>query len=427
MVIFADMVEKCIKVFMDDFSVFGSSFDCCLANLERVLQRCEKTNFVLNWEKCHLMVQEGIVLGHKISMRGIEVDKAKIDVIDKLPPPVNVKGVRSFLGNVGFYKRFIKDFSKIAKPLSNLLNKDVVFLFDEECLKTFNTLKTNLVSAPVNTAPDWSQEFELMCDTSDYAVGAILGQRKGRVFHAIYYASKVLNDAQMNYATTKKEMLAIVYALGKFRSYLVGSKVIVYTDHATIKYLLNKAYSKPILIRWILLLQEFDLVIQDKKGSENLVAGHLSRLVNEEVTVKELEIRDEFPDEPLFMVNERPWFVDLANFKAAGIIPKDLTWQQRKKFLHDARFYVWDDPHLFKIGADNLLQRCVTKEEARSILWHCYNSPCGGHYSGNKTAAKVLQSRFFWPTLIKDAHEHATQCDQCQRIGGISRRNEMPL
>ena len=124
-----------------------------------------------------------------------------------------------------------------------------------------------------------------MCDASDYAV---LGQRKGRVFHAIYYASKVLNDAQLNYATTKKEMLAIVYALEKVRSYLVGSTVIVYTDHATIKYLLTKADSKPRLIRWILLLQEFDLVIQEKKGSENLVADHLSRLVNKEVTLKEL-------------------------------------------------------------------------------------------------------------------------------------------
>ena len=121
-------------------------------------------------------------------------------------------------------------------------------------------------------------------------------------------------------------MLAIVYALEKFKSYLVGSKVIVYTDHASIKYLLNKAYSKPRLIRWILLLQEFDLVIRDKKGSENLVVDHLSRLVNEEVTSKELEIRDEFPDESLFMVNERLWFADLANFKAARIIPKDLTW-----------------------------------------------------------------------------------------------------
>ena len=150
---------------------------------------------MLNWEKCHFMVQEGIVLGHKISVRGIEVDKAKIDVIEKLPPSVNVKGVRSFLGHAGFYRRFIKDFSNIAKPLSNLLNKDLVFLFDEDCLKAFNALKTNLMFAPVIITPNWGQEFELMCDASDYAVGAVLGQRKGRVFHEIYYASKVLNDA----------------------------------------------------------------------------------------------------------------------------------------------------------------------------------------------------------------------------------------
>ena len=121
------------------------------------------------------MVQEGIVLGHEISMRGIEVDKAKIHVIEKLPSPVNVKGVRSFLGHDGFYRRFIKDFSKIAKPLSNLLNKDAVFLFDEDYLKAFNTLKTSLVSAPVITTPNWGQEFELMCDASDYVVGVVLG------------------------------------------------------------------------------------------------------------------------------------------------------------------------------------------------------------------------------------------------------------
>ena len=143
------------------------------------------------------------------------------------------------------------------------------------------------------TALDWGQEFELMCDASDYAVGAVLGQRKGRMFHTIYYASKVLNDAQINYATIEKELLAIVYALEKFRSYLVGSKIVIYTDHTTIKYLLRKANSKPRLIRWILLLQEFDLVIKDKKGSENVVADHLSRVVNEEVTLKEAEIKDE--------------------------------------------------------------------------------------------------------------------------------------
>ena len=146
--------------------------------------------------------------------------------------------MRSFLGYAGFYRRFIKDFSKIAKPLSNLLNKDVVFAFNEDCLEAFNVLKIRLVFSPVIIAPDWGQEFELMCDASDFVVGVVLGQRKGRVFHAIYYANKVLNDAQINYATTEKEMLAIVYALEKFRSYLVGSKVIIYTDHAAIKYYL---------------------------------------------------------------------------------------------------------------------------------------------------------------------------------------------
>jgi len=170
MAIFDDMVEKSIEVFMDDFFVFGASFGNCLANLEKVLQHSEESN----------LVQEGIVLGHKISTRGIEVDKAKLDVIDKLPPPVNVKGIRSFLGHAGFYWRFIKNFSKISKPLSNLLNKEVVFVFNEECLEAFNTLKAKLVSAYVIIAPDWGQEFELMCDASDYAVGAMLGQGSGR-------------------------------------------------------------------------------------------------------------------------------------------------------------------------------------------------------------------------------------------------------
>jgi len=286
--------------------------------------------------------------------------------------------------------------------------------------EAFNTLKAKLVSAPVITAPDWGQEFELMCDASDYAVGAMLGERKGIIFHTIYYASKLLNDAQINYATTYKELLAIVYAHEKFRSYSVGSKIVIYTDHAAIKYLLRKVDSKPRLIRWILLLQEFNLVIRDKKGSENVVADHLSKLVNEEVTLKEVEIKYEFPDESLFLITERPWFANMANLKAIGIIPKDLTWQQRKKFFHDARFYIWDDQHLFMVGSDNILRKCVTSEESKGILWHYHNSPCGGHYGGDKTTAKVLQPGFFWPTPFKNDHHHVLKCDQCQRMGGIS-------
>ena len=425
--IFADLNEECIEVFMDDFSVYGASFDLCLKNLDVVLERCVETNLVLNWEKCNFMVTEGVVLGHKISLKGIEVDKAKVEVIEKLPSPINVKGVRSFLGHAGFYRRFIKDFSKIAKPLSNLLNKGTQFNFDESCLKAFHELKEKLITTPVIVAPNWKLDFELMCDASDYAVGAVLGQRKAKVFHAIHYASKVLNEAQINYATTEKELLAIVYALEKFRAYLIGSRVVIYTDHSAIKYLLTKPDSKQRLIRWILLLQEFDLEIRDKKGSENLVADHLSRLVNVEVTKKETEVREEFPDEKLYAIQVRPWFADFANFKATGLIPKDLTSNQKKKFLSDVKQYVWDDPYLFKVGVDSILRRCVTTEESKDILWHCHNSPYGGHYSGLRTATKVLQSGFYWPSLFKDAHEHSKSCDQCQRSGGIGKRDEMPL
>jgi len=134
---------------MDDFSVFGSLFDDCLANLTKVLQRCKEKNLTLNWKKCHFIVKKGIVLGHVISHDGIEVDKAKIDLITNLPPPTCVKDIRSFLGHAGFYRRFIQDFDKIAKPLTNLLAKDVHFQFFEECLKAFNTLKEALTSAPI--------------------------------------------------------------------------------------------------------------------------------------------------------------------------------------------------------------------------------------------------------------------------------------
>jgi len=231
----------------------------------------------------------------------------------------------------------------------------------------------------------------------------------------------------MNYATTEKELLAIVCALEKFCSYLIGSKIVIYTDHAAIKYLLTKSDSKPRLIRWMLLLQEFDLEFKNKKGTENLIADHLSRLVNNEVTKKENEVLEEFPDEQLLMVQERPWFVNMANYKTTGLIPEDFTWQQKKKFLHDSTQYVWDDPYLFQTGADNLLRRCVAQDEARKIMWHCHNSPYGGHFNGQRTAEKVLQSGFYWPTLFKDAYAHCQQCDNCQRTGAISRKNEMSL
>nr|GEX74927.1 hypothetical protein [Tanacetum cinerariifolium] len=266
MAIFHDMIEKTMEVFMDDFSVFRDSFDTCLSNLERMLKRCEDTNLGLNWEKCYFMCREGIVLGHKISKSGLEVDRAKVDVITKLPHPTTMKGVRSFLGHAGFYRRFIQYFSKIVRPMTHLLEKETPFVYSKDCIDAFKTLKKKLTEAPILVIPDWNLPFELMCDASDFAIGAVLGQCKTKHFQTIHYDSKTMTEAQIHYTTTEKEMLTVVYAFEKFQPYLVLSKSIVYTDHSALKYLLNKQDAKPRLIRWVLLLQEFDIIIRDKKG-----------------------------------------------------------------------------------------------------------------------------------------------------------------
>nr|GEX13883.1 reverse transcriptase domain-containing protein [Tanacetum cinerariifolium] len=198
-----------------------NSFQTCLSHLEKMLKRCEDANLCLNWEKSHFMVKEGIVLVHKISKNGIEVDKAKVNVIAKFPHPTTVKGIRSFLGHAGFYRRFIKDFSKIARPMTRLLEKDTLFIFSKECVEAFQTLKRKLTEAPILIAPDWDLPFELMCDASDFAIGAVLGQCQEKHFRPTHYASKTMTEAASNYTTTEKDMLAVVYAFEKFRSYVL--------------------------------------------------------------------------------------------------------------------------------------------------------------------------------------------------------------
>nr|GEY66903.1 hypothetical protein [Tanacetum cinerariifolium] len=307
MSIFHDMIEKMMEVFMDDFLVFGDSFS------------------------------EGIVLGHKSLKSGIEVDRAKVDVIAKFPHPTTVKGVRSFLGHVGFYRHFILDFSKISRPMTHLLEKETPFVLSKECIDAFNTLKKKLTKAPILVVPDWNLPFELMCDANDYAIA--------------------------------------------------------------LKYLLNKQGAKPRFLRWVLLLQEFDITILDKKGSKNLAADHLSRLENPHQDVLEnKDINENFPLETLGSLTSHstPWFTNIANFHAGSFIKKGLTTQQKKK------------------------------QEAFDILKACHEGPSGGHHGANLTAKKVFDAGFFWPSIYRDAHEMIKTCDICQRQGKISQRDEMP-
>nr|GEX11407.1 reverse transcriptase domain-containing protein [Tanacetum cinerariifolium] len=342
--IFYDMVEKTMEVFMDDFSVFGNSFENCLSRLDKMLQRCKDTNLCLNWEKSHFMVRKGIVLGHKISKNGIEVDKTKVDVIAKLPHPTTVKG-------------------------------------------------------------------------------AVLGQRHEKIFRPIHYASKTMTDDESSYTTTEKEMSSVVYAFEKFWSYLIMNKSIVHTDHSALKYLFAKKDAKVRLLRWVLVLQEFDFKVLDTKGAEKLAADHLSRLKNPyENVLDPKEINEIFPLETLSMVTFRgdssaSWFVDFANYHAGTFIVKGMSSQQKNKFFKDVKHYFWDDPFLFKICADQVIRRCVHGKEALDILEACHNGPTGGHHGTNPTAKKVFDAGFFWPTIYKDAHEFVKNRDSCKRQG----------
>ncbi|GKB93639.1 reverse transcriptase domain-containing protein [Tanacetum coccineum] len=330
--IFHDMVEDFMEVFMDDFSVFG-----------------------------------------------IEVDRAKIDVIAKFPYPTNVKGVRSFLGHAGFYRRFIKDFSMISKPMTKLLMKDAKFDFSDDCKKAFIILKERLTTTPIIISLDWNVPFKLMCDASDFAVGAVLGQRIDGKFQPIYYASKTLNNAQEHYTTTEKELLAVVFSFDKFRLYLVLSKTVVYIDHSALKYLFSKQDAKPRLIR----LESPDLGI-----------------------FTEDEIADEFPNKHLMILkaklnDDEPWYVDYVNYIVGKIVPPKWTPEKRRR-------------------------RCVAESEILKILAHCHFRPTRGHHSASITGRKVYESRFFWPSIFKDVKDYVMRCDACQRSGNISSRSEIP-
>ncbi|GKC68974.1 reverse transcriptase domain-containing protein [Tanacetum coccineum] len=232
--------------------------------------------------------------------------------------------------------------------------------------------------------------------------------------------------------TTEKKLLAVVYAFEKFRPYLVLSKTIVYTDHSALKYLLAKQDSKPRLLWWILLLQEFDVIIHDKKGAENLAADHLSRLENpHEGDLEKTKINETFPLETLGIISSHndsstPWFADIANYHAGNFVVKGMSSRQKKKFFKDVKHYFWDDPYLFKIYADQMIGRCVYGQEAVDILTACHNGPTGGYHGANYIAKKVFDAGFFWPTIYRDAHDLVTRCDACQRQGKISQRDEMP-
>nr|GEV09596.1 DNA-directed DNA polymerase [Tanacetum cinerariifolium] len=299
----------------------GNEFYCFLDGFYGYFQilinppDCEKTTFTCPYGTFAYRRMPFGLCNAPGTFQRLEVNQAKVDVIAKLPHPTIVNGVRSFLRLVSFYRRFIQDFSKIARPMTHLLKKETPFVFSKDCINAFETLKKKLTGALILVVPDWNLPFELMCDASDFAIGAVLGQRKTKYFQPIHYASKTMTEAQIHYTMTEKEILAVVFAFEKFRPYLVLSKRIVYTDHSALKYLLRM---------------------------ENLAKDHMSGLENPHKDMFEnKDINENFPLETLGKISSRstPWFSDFANFHARNFIVKGMSSQQKKKFFKDDKHY----------------------------------------------------------------------------------------
>nr|GEV86145.1 DNA-directed DNA polymerase [Tanacetum cinerariifolium] len=303
---------------MDDFSIFGQSFESCLGQLECVLKRCIETNLVLSWEKSHFMVRDGIVLGHVVFEKRFEADRAKVQIISTLPSPLTLKLCDLFLVMHGF--------------------------------TAFNMLKQNLVEALILHSPDWLKPFKIMCDTSDYAVGVVLGQRADKKPIVIFYPSNTFLEAQMNYTTTEKELLPVVFALDKFRSYIWGTLRII---------------PPPF---------------------------NPSDVINES-----------FPDESLFEVSKLLWYANVVNYLVDKKLSDYWSKQQRQYFFSQLKHYLWEDSELYKVRIDQVVRMCVPDHEHMDILAHFHSYACGGHFGATKTRHKVSQSGFFWPNIFKDA------------------------
>ncbi|XP_015954414.1 uncharacterized protein LOC107478794 [Arachis duranensis] len=277
------------------------------------------TRTVTGWRMC---------IDYKRHNNATRKDHFPISFIDQMLERLSGHAFYYFLDGYSGYKQIVVDSQDQEKAAFTCPYRVFTYM-----RMPFGLSK--LVSAPIIAAPNWNLPFKLMCDASDYAIGAVLRKRQDKLIHVIYYASRVLNNAQKNYTTTENELLEVIYAIDKFRSYLIGSKV-------------------------------FDIEIRDRKGSENQVADHLSRIELEEGTPPPTAtVTETFSDEYLFVIQKTPWFADIANYKAMRFIPKEYTKQQVRKLLHDAKYYLWDEPYLFKRCSDGMIRRCVSEEEAQ--------------------------------------------------------------
>ncbi|GBM68306.1 Transposon Ty3-I Gag-Pol polyprotein [Araneus ventricosus] len=444
--------EACL-VYLDDIIIVGRTFEEHLNNLRKVFQRLQKANLKLSPKKCRFFQKEVTYLGHVISAEGVKTDPGKIKAVVDWPRPDKIHDLRSFLGLCTYYRRFVKNFSTIARPLHKLTEAKSNFNWTDECEKSFNSLKQALTSSPILTYPRTDKEFILDTDASNEGIGAVLSQNTGNEERVIAYFSKSLGKPERNYCVTRKELLAIVKSIEHFHHYLYGRKFLLRTDHASLRWLLNFKEPEGQIARWIQRLQEYDFEIQHRKGTSHGNADGLSRTPCKESckqctnAEKKFGMERDISVKVVTTTTVDPWSsceIQKAQLEDPAIKPileKKLNLAERPSWQEIApespatkRYWaLWDSLHL----KDGVLYRKWESDDGNSYRWQLilpksripevlretHDSASGGHFGVMKTLSKTRE-RFYWDRLRVDVENWCRECHACGARKGPKTRTK---
>lgn len=453
--------EECL-VFIDDIICFGTSVDVCLTRLAHIFDRLQKAGLKLRPDKCSFFQKEVLFLGHVVSPEGVKTDPAKTEAVRDWPVPVNVKQVRSFLGLAGYYRRFVRNFSLIAGPLHKLTEKGATFSWTPECQKAFENLKEALTTTPVLAYPQAEGQYVLDTDASDKALGAVLSQVQDGKERVIAYLSKSLSRAEQRYCVTRREMLAVITALKRFKHYLYGRRIELRTDNSAVNYARNIKNPEGQMARWIEQYQTFDIHSTHRPGKRHINADALSRRPctqcgrQDEPTVIGSKSNGEDQETRIELVRivtrgqqkenstefrpRQGWLDGWESLQitAAQVADPDLaplikplqngrerpTWQEISAYSCRLKA-LWRQWNRLKLIGGVLYRKWVEEETSRhywqlvvpvtkqkEVLWHFHDAPTAGHLGSIRTMMKIRQN-FYWVGLKDDARRYCQSCDKC--------------
>ena len=415
MKIFAYYLDKFIKVFLDNFTVYGTKKNH-IENLEKCLIKCRENGVSLNPKKCYFCVDSGRLLGHVVCKEGLLVDPKNVGVIKELPPPTTVQGTRSFLGQATYHRKFIWMYAEITRPLYSLLNKGKKHNWTKSCQEAFEEVKKRLTTTHILVSPNSKLDFHVHCDASNIAIGAILAQNiHGNMDSPTHYASRLLNSAEKNYSTTKREALAMVYSIGKFRHYLLANHFVFYVDHQALIYLVNRPVVSGRIAKWMFLLQEYNSEVIYKPGRSHVMADHLSRIKSGEEPSR---VQYQFPDANLFMVHVQPfedWQAPFIEYLTHGRLLSVLaTPKEQTKIRQMSEPFMLNEGKLKRVSITGKIHECIAGDIIEFIS--IAHEQDGVHYNLNSTWHYLLRTPYWWPTRRRDVVEFCQECPVCKIV-----------